>query len=235
MMVLMFGGFGAALCVAGIALFLSRWTLLRRAVRTQGIIKELDVRSDSEVPIVTFEAPDARGSGAPRAFTFRSTSSQAGGYTIGQGVTVWYDPKDPTRATIMNRQALKLATAALLLSGVLFMAVAAGVAVFVLPGLARRDEAVTKFLGAYRSGDQRAVAAVTAPNAAIDEALLRSAVHASSSFVQGSSTLGGGESCVRGVLMPNRIEVILYLEEGSDGWKVLRAAKNDPACEKDLD
>lgn len=229
-----FGGLGGSLSIGAVALFLLRRSFERRVVRTEGVVTDLDVRSSSEFPIVTFEAAAEILSGVGKQYTFRSNFSQ-GGYVIGQRVPVYYDPRNPNRATIMSQRASKLLALVVVLAGFLLMAIAAVLGVFVAPVVGRRDEAVLAFFDAYRNGDNVAVAALTAKNAQVDDTLLRSEAPKSRSWKQGNSVSGGGESCVRGMLMPNRVQVVLYLEEGKDGWKVVRAAENDARCEEDLD
>jgi hypothetical protein len=126
----------------------------------------------------------------------------------------------------------------LTLGGAAAVAIAIGlfVVVGVAPGVAERDRAVFAFFQAYRDGDVAAVERLTAKNAKVDRDFLEREVPLSKSFELGdNSTDFHGDSCVRGLLLPNRVQVVLFLRRRTSEWQVLRAAQRDSECEPQLD
>jgi hypothetical protein len=110
--------------------------------------------------------------------------------------------------------------------------------VFVRPievSSAERDEAIRVFLDAVRRDDGAALGAVTAPGFAADAGFLRDHVRTSVRYEQGNSNISRGddESCVRGMLFPARVRIVMRLRKQRDRWLLESAATADP-CERGL-
>lgn len=221
---------GGVMFVSGIILAVWRAALQRRARVTEGTVTGLHQGSEGSFPVVTFNAGDAVAGG--RVVTFRSNFSR--GQDIGEKVPVYYDPRNPQGATLMS-PAMTWVFVGMLCGGGILLGGAAGVfGLFLAPAVAKRDRAVEAFIEALREGDDDAVERLSAAKAEIDRDHLDREVPKSRVFEIGQSAMGGGTSCVRGLLEPNHIQITIYLVERGERWKVARAGKKDPECDERL-
>jgi hypothetical protein len=121
----------------------------------------------------------------------------------------------------------------LLLSGVaaVCLGVSAMMLFYIAPTNATRARTISRFLGAARSKDRDTLRLTLGTGAQIDEDFRLREVPASTGFAMEGGDLGFDDtSCVRGVLLPQRVQLALYLAEQRGKWNVVRAANSDPEC-----
>ncbi len=130
---LLFGAFGLAAFVAGIAWGAKRIALIRGGLRTKGSVVEIyeststsnengrSVSSTSYYPVVEFTAKDGRN------YRFRgSTGSGAAEYEKGAVVNIVYDPANPSVAQITDFEQFWLGPLCISLFGFLFLVAGIG-------------------------------------------------------------------------------------------------------------
>jgi hypothetical protein len=224
-------GVGALFAFVSGVVVIRRFFFSLRAASVEGTVTGLDPGSSGDFPIVSF-TPEGHAVAGGRVYTFRS-SSTTGSNAIGQKVRVYYDPNRPENATLVSSSFVYLVA---LLIGVFgagtCWAVAAMLGLWLGPATEGRDAGVARFLAAVEHGDPSAIRAAAAEGAQLDYAFL-ARLRGISGFDSGNETLGGGESCIRGMIGDHQITMKVVEQNGE--WRVLRAANMDPLeCDEDL-
>src|SRR5262245_26666433 len=90
------GAVGALMFVGACLMALRRRHTAERTVETDGTVTALEDRGSGQFPVVSFTP---KGADDAVTFSSRYTDNQ---HEIGQKLRVYYDPGDPTSATIMS-------------------------------------------------------------------------------------------------------------------------------------
>jgi hypothetical protein len=232
---------GAVLLVLAMGLAARRLLLLRRGVMTQGTVVELEEQSSGpHRPIVSFTPAGDAVTSDGRVLRF-STNVTGGGerYKVGQTVPVVYDPNHPAHASIATRfqlwggPALTAMPAAILFTTAAIMWLVSG-------PLHAKDNAAKataeEFTGYVRAGEQKKAKGLCAPGATIDEVFLQREVPKSTRLEIANYVRGFDDSvCLSGLLMPNRVPLVMALELSNEEWRVVRAAHTDSDCDERLE
>jgi hypothetical protein len=224
---------GAACALGGIAallLLLAGGTAVPRSLRSarertaQGTITGLHRTSRGPCPIVTF-SPDS-----VQQITFE-TQEHHPPRGIGDTLAVFYDSRDPRRATVVGRRVAYRTAAIQAAVGLALLPAAAALAFWLAPLQSAHDDVVEEFLAAARRGDEAALRARTAPGAVFDEAYMQRYVRSSTGFEHARTRIGFDDrSCVAGSLKPHGVQIVMSLVQIRGVWKVRGVSRTPDVC-----
>ena len=227
---------GIAVILGGVlVLALGIWLWLRGrrlTAQTVGVVTAMEERGSGEFPVVTFTPTGVTG-GPSGPIQFHSNLSI--GHKVGDAVEVRYEPADPSHASIAPAVLFRLSSLAMIGGGFLGASIGVLLLAVLAPAVEARDRAVERFFAAARAGDAQKLAAVSARNARLDQAMLFAEGKRSRSVRTGSSAMNFDDSCVEVILEPHEVRLLTKLLVEKGKWRVQRVAANDEECERRIE
>ena len=155
------------------------------------------------------------------------------GVNVGDAIPVYYDPHDPSQATIYAPGRSLLMVAVLGVNGAITLPLAAMLGLWLGPLQAARDDTLAEFIYAVRSDNSARISSLSATGAQVTPEFVARAKK-SGAHRLGSNNIGfSSDACVEVFFDSDPRPHYVYMQKPSD-WRIVRANANDPYCIDDL-